>query len=157
MFEKSWSDTCILLSLCFVTANVFPLCQAVSKCILPLVKQFLNVSISVFCLFSNLNRFQMYLELFPIVSANVFCLLSISSLTIVPASTPDCLLQPLSDSKQQFLYLLIAHRLYFLSALFCNITRYSGQSDFSAKTRGCAQGRWGKKMEIGILRTANDV
>ena len=141
-------------------ASYFP-CALSQQMYFPSVNRFPNV----FCLLSSsflmylslyfaslptLNRFQMYLKLFPIVSANVFCLLSISSLTIVPASTPDCLLQSLSDSKQQFLYMLIAHRLYFLSALFCNITVIRDNRIFQQKQEAVLKAGGVKRWRLGF-------
>ena len=155
MFEKSWSDTCILLSLCFVTANVFPLCQAVSKCILPLVKQFPNVSISVFCLFSNF-------KLVPNVSQAVSncickCILPLVHFIVNHRPCFHSRLPAAASVWQQTavsIYMLID---YISSPLYFATSLLFGTIGFLAITRGCAQGRWGKKMEIGILRTANDV
>ena len=132
-------------------ASYFP-CALSQQMYFPSVKRFLNVSISVFCLLSS--SFQMYLSLYfaffsnfkqvPNVSRAVSncickCILPLVHF-IVPASTPDCLLQPLSDSKQQFLYICsllidyISSPLYFATSLLFGTIGF-----FSKNKRLCSR------------------
>ena len=127
-------------------ASYFP-CALSQQMYFPSVKRFPNVFCLLsssfqmhlslyFAFFPTLNWFQMYLKLFPIVSANVFCLLSISSLTIVPASTPDCLLQSLSDSKQQF---LCSSTIFSLRSILQHHALFGTIGFFSKNKRLCSR------------------